>query len=81
MNVVQPAGFDGEVKLIVAITMENIADALLGERLASQEQVDGIVDELYAQASDGRTVMSAPRVVQAWGSRGVATSAVGARTR
>jgi hypothetical protein len=61
--------------------MENIAGALVGERLASREQVDGIVDELYALASDGRTVMSVPRVVQAWGSRGVATSTVGARNR
>jgi 2-polyprenyl-3-methyl-5-hydroxy-6-metoxy-1,4-benzoquinol methylase len=79
MNVVQPAGFDGEVKLIAAITVQNIADALLAEHLASRDEIDVIVDELDALASDGRTVMSVSRIVQAWGSR--EASAVRTRIR
>ena len=35
MNVVQPAGLTGEVKLISPITMESIADAVETEGLAS----------------------------------------------
>lgn len=67
VNVVQPAGMTGEVKLIAALTMENIADAVLAEGLASAAEVDGIVDDLYACAADDRTFMSLPRVVQVWG--------------
>ena len=69
MNVVQPAGMAGDVKLIAPLTMENIAEAVLTEELASREEVDGVVRELYAFAEDPRTVLSVPRVVQAWGRR------------
>ena len=33
MNVVQPAGFDGEVKMIAPITLEAVADAVIAESL------------------------------------------------
>jgi SAM-dependent methyltransferase len=68
-NVVQAAGIDGEVKLIAPITMESIADAVLGATLVSRDELDAMVDELYAVAGDGRTFMSLPRVVQVWGYR------------
>jgi SAM-dependent methyltransferase len=69
MNVVQAAGIDGEVKLIAPVTMESIVDAVLGANLVSRNELDAIVDELYAVAEDGCTFMSLPRVVQAWGYR------------
>jgi len=69
MNVVQPAGLDGEVKLINPITMETIADCVLAEGLATRSEVDKVVAELYELARDSRTVVSLPRVVQAWGYR------------
>jgi len=69
MNVVQPAGTHGEVKLITPITMENIADAVLAERLASRKEIERLVSELYAFAQDRSTVVSFPRVVEAWGYR------------
>jgi SAM-dependent methyltransferase len=72
MHVVQPAGFDGEVKLINPLTLENVADAVLADGLASQAELDGIIRELYACAEDRRTVLSLPRVVQAWGVLGAA---------
>lgn len=70
MNVVQPAGFEGEVKLLNPITMENIAEAILTEGLATCEEIDKLVRELYELAYDARTVVSIPRIVQAWGCRG-----------
>jgi SAM-dependent methyltransferase len=73
LNVVQPAGIAGELKLIAAITMENIADSLLAQDLASRHEIEGVVDQLYAFARDHRTVMSLPRVVQASGYRPMAT--------
>ena len=69
MHVVQPAGMDGDVKRIAPLTMENIAEAVLTERLASRQELDDVVRELYVFAEDPRAVVSIPRVVQAWGRR------------
>jgi len=69
MNVVHPAGSDGEVKLLNPLTMENIADAVLAEGLASVSEVDRLVAELYEFARTPGTVASMPRVVEAWGCR------------
>jgi SAM-dependent methyltransferase len=67
MNVVQPAGFSGEVKLISPITLEAIADAVLSADLATADELNQTVDELYAFANADETLLSLPRVVQAWG--------------
>jgi SAM-dependent methyltransferase len=67
VTVVQPAGITGEVRLISAITLEAIADAVLAAGLASPEELDQTVDDLYALAQDDETFVSIPRVVQAWG--------------
>jgi SAM-dependent methyltransferase len=67
MNVVQPAGFEGEVKLIAPITLENVADAVVGTGLITYEELDQTVAELYRFAHTEGTIMSMPRVVQAWG--------------
>ena len=67
MSVVQPAALAGETKLLTPITMENIADAVLEEQLASREEIDRLVDELYEYARSSGTIGCIPRVVQAWG--------------
>jgi SAM-dependent methyltransferase len=69
LHVVQPAGSDGEVKLLNPITMENIADTVLAEGLASADEVDQLVAELYEFARTPGTVASMPRVVETWGQR------------
>jgi SAM-dependent methyltransferase len=68
MNVVQPAGTTGEVKLMGPLTLENIADAVIALGIATHDEVEHAVDELYAFAETDGTVLSIPRVVQAWGS-------------
>ncbi len=70
MNIVQPAGMSGEVKLLSPLTMENIADAVIAEGLASREEIDRLVAELYEFARTPGTIGSSPRVVQVWGKRG-----------
>jgi len=55
--------------LLNPITMENIADAVLAEGLAPADEVQQLIDELYAFAHDPRTVASVVRVVQTWGYR------------
>ncbi len=69
MQVVQPAELRGEMKLANAITMEAIAESVLAAALATRAEIDRIVDELYRLAGDETTVMSFPRIVQAWGRR------------
>ena len=69
MNVVQPAGVAGEVKLATPITMENIAGAVLAAGLATQMEIDELVTELYAYARSEGTVGCFPRIVEAWGRR------------
>lgn len=69
MNVVQPAGMEREVKRINPVTMENIADSVLAEGLASREEIDRVVTELYEFARASGSVMSMVRLVEAWGRR------------
>ena len=71
MNVVQPTGIEGEIKRMAPLTMENIADSVLAHGLALRQEIDQVINDLYVVAEDHRTVMSLPRVIQAWGYRGV----------
>jgi SAM-dependent methyltransferase len=70
MNIVQPAGLEGEVKHIIPLTVANIADAVVSDQLATREEVEEVVEELYEFARNPRTIVSMPRIVQAWGYRG-----------
>lgn len=67
VSVVQPMGLSGEAKLLNPITMENIADAVIKERLASRDEIDRIVRELYEFAENPRTLAGVPRIFQLWG--------------
>ena len=66
VSVSQPIGLHGDVKLITPMTMENIADAVVGAGLASAEEVASLVQQLYADAADPDTLAGMPRVVQVW---------------
>jgi ubiquinone/menaquinone biosynthesis C-methylase UbiE len=68
VNVVQLAETTGEVKLMTALTMENIADAVVAQGLTSTSEVDQLVGDLYAFARDSGTLLSSPRIVEAWAS-------------
>ncbi|WP_263365353.1 class I SAM-dependent methyltransferase [Edaphobacter bradus] len=67
MNVVQPAGTEGEVKLISPITMENIVDAVIAEGFASRDEAKELTAQLYEFARRPGTVGAMPRVVETWG--------------
>lgn len=69
MNVVQHAATSGDTKLIVPMTLEFSAEAVVGEGLASRAEVDTIVSELYAFARDPSTVLSGPRIIETWAHR------------
>jgi SAM-dependent methyltransferase len=74
MHVVQPMATQGEVKLINPITLENIADAILHDGLASRQELDALIHELYAFAANPRTVAGLARVIQTWGRRPAVSS-------
>ncbi len=69
MNVSQPADIDGEAKFISPITMESVGETVVTLGLASESEVARIVGELYEVARDDQTVLSTPRIVQAWGKK------------
>jgi ubiquinone/menaquinone biosynthesis C-methylase UbiE len=70
VHVVQPAAMDGEITVVAPLTLENVADAIVQAQLATREQVERTIDELYEFARADGTLMSLPRIVQAWGRRG-----------
>lgn len=69
INVVQPAGLEGDVKLITALTMENIAEALITDGVASAGEIQEVVTDLYEFARAEDSIGTIPRIVEAWGTR------------
>jgi hypothetical protein len=69
LNVVQPTHMQGEGKLMASMTMERISGAVISEGLATESELQHIVNELNHAATDSETVMSLPRVFQVWGRR------------
>jgi phage/plasmid primase-like uncharacterized protein len=67
--VIQPAHIQGEGKLMAPITMMRISDALIGEGLATKDEVQQILTDLHVAAADSETVMSLARIFQVWGKR------------
>jgi len=67
LNVVQPTHMQGEGKLMASMTMERISGAVISEGLATESEVQQIVNELNHAATDCETAMSLPRVFQVWG--------------
>lgn len=72
MHVVQPLAIEGDTKLISPLTMEAISGPVLEDGLASQQEIDALIQELYDFAANPRTVAGMPRVVQVWATRGSA---------
>jgi SAM-dependent methyltransferase len=75
VGVTQPAGMrpdvsgEADVKLLMALTHDAIADAAVEAGLATREEVNHLAERYYALVDDEHTFMSMPRVVQAWGRR------------
>ena len=69
LHVIQPAGYATDLKLLQALTLERIADAVLGARIVELPEFEATVDELYAAARDDDVLLSLPRIVQTWGRR------------
>lgn len=66
-SIAHPVGLEGEVKLLQALTIENIKAMAVRHGVATPDEVDVVVDRLYDLARDPAVLMSIPRIGQAWG--------------
>ncbi len=69
LNVVQPAFAWGEGKQIALLTLINIADSVLDEKLVSKPELQSAIDDLSRFTDDPRTLIGLPRVFQLWARR------------
>ena len=76
VGVTHPADLDGDVKLLGALSMEAIADAVVAESLATREQVDRVIAALHEDARDAldlRATLARCRSGEGWPPRKYAT--------
>lgn len=69
VGVAHPSDVDGDVKLLNALTMENIADTVVNDNLATRKEVDQLVAVLNECVRDTGTFASVTRTIQVWGRR------------
>jgi hypothetical protein len=69
VNVIQPTFASGEGKRIALLTLINIADSLLDEKLVTKPELQSAIDELTRFTDDPQTLVSMPRVFQLYGYR------------
>ena len=67
VSVAQPTGLRGDVKGLMLLTLERIWQSVLEEGVASPAELEQIDADLRDFCDDPTTVMSVPRVIQAWG--------------
>jgi SAM-dependent methyltransferase len=67
--IVAPAGLEGDVKVLPAISLENIKAMVVRHDVVPGDEVDRLVDALYEIARDPTTYVVNPRVVQVWGDK------------
>lgn len=66
-NVFQIVHSEGPHKQMQAVTMERIGPALLRHGLATEAEIEEILDGMRAFAADPQTLVALPRMVQVWG--------------
>jgi len=67
MRLVHPAGLETNLKLLAAVTLENIAEAVLADRLIGEDELAAAIEELHAFAREPHTILGGPRIFQVWG--------------
>ena len=66
-NVFQPVHVSSPHKHMTAVTMERIRPAVLHHGLATDQEIDAIIDGMHAFAQDPATLVGMPRIVQVRG--------------
>lgn len=68
-GLVQPYGRHSDIKETFSLTHAAIADGVVASGLATRDEVDRLAADLTAYAARRDTMMSFPRIFQAWGKR------------
>ncbi len=66
VSIEQPIAISGEAKLVPAITMENIGEAVLADGLCTKEELANVIGQLHQLAHDETTLTGMPRIIQTW---------------
>jgi ubiquinone/menaquinone biosynthesis C-methylase UbiE len=69
IHIVQAAHTEGEGKLMASITLARIAESVLSEGLATEDEVGQVIEGLNEAVADSQTLMSLPRIFQVFGRR------------
>jgi hypothetical protein len=69
VDVIQPIFASGEGKQLARLTLINIRDSLLAEKLATEAELDAILEDLTKFTDNAQTLMSLPRIFQLRGRR------------
>lgn len=69
LEVMTPAFYRGEGKTFDSVTMENIRESVVAAGLASNAEIDAVIADIDAFASEPRTILSLPRIYQVWGQK------------
>jgi hypothetical protein len=65
----QPAWTEGEGKTLAWSTLEAIREAIVSERVASEDEISAALTALHDFTEDPRTLICGPRNFQLWSSR------------
>lgn len=63
------ADANGEEKQLALSTLDSIAEAILDERLATEDELRAAVASLIEFTSDPTTIIAGPRIFQVWARR------------
>jgi 2-polyprenyl-3-methyl-5-hydroxy-6-metoxy-1,4-benzoquinol methylase len=69
LSVVQPLAREGETKTLPISTLEYSSEAIVSDGIASSEEVNEALTRLAEFIRNPRTIVSGPRIFQAWAKR------------
>jgi ubiquinone/menaquinone biosynthesis C-methylase UbiE len=69
VGLVQPLHLRGEHKRLVLATLENIADPVVSEGLATPDELSHTIQGLAEFTADPTSLIAMPRIIQSWGVR------------
>lgn len=77
VRLLQGINAGGDAKAMPLLTLEAIADSIVGSGLATAGQVTAAIEDLRAFTTDPDTLISDPRIFQVWARRDTADAAAG----
>jgi ubiquinone/menaquinone biosynthesis C-methylase UbiE len=68
-DLVQPVFQSGTGKWMAVFTLEKIRSAVIRQGLATESEVNAVLEDLKAFTADERSIISLPRIFRVWGKR------------